>query len=270
LDATASSQFLSALLLAAPRMAGGLRVRLDPAALPSRPHVDLTIRALTEFGATARQTGRFAWEVEPGGLTGRDLAVEPDLSNAAPFLAAALVAGGRVAVPGWPAATDQPGDRLREYLAAFGAAVEWRPGPKAGGPGELAATAPGGRIAGVELDLSAAGELAPTLAGLATLAATPSRLGGIGHLKGHETDRLAALTREINRLGGDARERAGGLEIRPGPLAGGLVRTYGDHRMATFGALIGLAVPGVAVEDIGATAKTLPGFAQLWQSLVRP
>ncbi|MDR2378492.1 MAG: 3-phosphoshikimate 1-carboxyvinyltransferase [Bifidobacteriaceae bacterium] len=267
LDASASSQFLSALLASAPRFDRGLRVELDPPELPSRPHVELTVTALTRFGARAEQTGEWSWRVQPGGLAGQDLAVEPDLSNAAPFLAAALVAGGQVRVPDWPRRTDQAGDRLREYLAAYGAEVAWSPGPTAD-QGVLSVSAPGGTISGVELDLSPAGELTPTLAALAALAESPSRLVGIGHLRGHETNRLAALTCEINRLGGDARELADGIEIHPAPLRGGLARTYGDHRMAAFAALIGLATPGVLVEDVGVTAKTLPGFAALWQAMV--
>ncbi|MDR2373499.1 MAG: 3-phosphoshikimate 1-carboxyvinyltransferase [Bifidobacteriaceae bacterium] len=275
LDTRASSQFLSALLLAAPRFEDGLRVELSPPSLPSRPHVDMTIRALNEFGARARATGEWSWEVAPGGLAGRHLAVEPDLSNAAAFLAAALVAGGEVRVPGWPGRTDQPGDRLRDHLRAFGAAVDWRPlgeaapgGPAPAGAGVLTVSAEAGRIGGVDLDLGAAGELTPVLAALAALASAPSRLRGIGHLRGHETDRLAALTAEINRLGGDARELPDGLEIRPRPLRGALVRTYGDHRLAAFGALIGLATPGVEVEDVAVTAKTLPAFTGLWQAMV--
>jgi 3-phosphoshikimate 1-carboxyvinyltransferase len=311
LDAGASSQFLSALLLAAPRFEEGLTVELDPPALPSRPHVDMTIRALRQFGASPEQIGEWSWRVPPGGLTGQDLAVEPDLSNAGPFLGAALVAGGVVRVEDWPSRTDQAGDRLRDYLEAFGATVAWAPGTSAaaspgGSPaaaptsqgdsawspaagamaalrqsqataptpqgdsawGELSVNGPAGQLRGVDLDLTPAGELAPTLAALAALASSESRLVGIGHLRGHETNRLAALAREINRLGGDARELEDGLAIRPRPLHGGLVRTYGDHRMATFAALIGLAVPGVEVEDIAATDKTLPGFERLWQAMV--
>ncbi|MDR0625796.1 MAG: 3-phosphoshikimate 1-carboxyvinyltransferase, partial [Bifidobacteriaceae bacterium] len=272
LDSSLSSQFLSALLLAAPRFQTGLTVRLTPATLPSRPHVDMTVGALRRFGATVRLEGHSAWRVEPGGLNGQDLTIEPDLSNAAPFLAAALVAGGSVRVPGWPATSDQPGGLLRDYLAAFGASVSYEEAapspPPASGTGQLTVKAEPGQIKGVDLDLSRAGELAPTLAALAALAVGPSRLGGIGHLKGHETDRLRALTSEINRLGGRARETADGLEIEPAPLHGALVRTYGDHRMATFGALIGLAVPGVSVEDVGVTAKTLPTFPQLWREML--
>jgi 3-phosphoshikimate 1-carboxyvinyltransferase len=266
LDARHSSQFLSALALAAPLFDQGLTIQLSPPVLPSRPHVELTIEALRRFGATASQLDPWSWRVEPGGLTGQDLAVEADLSNAAPFLAAALVAGGTVRVPDWPARTAQPGDRLRDYLQAFGAEVRWtRNGDSQAG--ELAVSAPGGQLNGVDLDLSPAGELAPCLAALAALASSPSRLSGIGHLRGHETNRLVALQTEIVRLGGAARELDDGLEIEPRPLRGALVRTYGDHRLATFGALIGLAVPGVRIDEIGVTTKTLPQFGSLWRAM---
>jgi 3-phosphoshikimate 1-carboxyvinyltransferase len=304
-DASASSQFLSGLLLAAPRFTNGLAITLDPPVLPSRPHVDLTLEALSAFGATATQTGDCAWRVEPGGLEGRTLEIEPDLSNAAPFLAAALVAGGTVRVPHWPAATAQPGDRLRDYLAAMGATVTLSldtpvhgdqaapPGPAGAPPschrthleppatptsggsglnhtGVLAVTGrgPSAPIQGADLDLGPAGELTPTLAALAALAATPSRFRGIGHLRGHETNRLAALTETINALGGRATELEDGLAIEPAPLHGGVVDARGDHRLATFGAILGLRVPGVVVDGIGATAKTLPTFPSLWAELV--
>jgi 3-phosphoshikimate 1-carboxyvinyltransferase len=261
LDATASSQFLSGLLLAGPRFARGLDVSLAPAHLPSRPHVDLTVAAMRAFGAQIDTPEEFRWTVHPGGLSGQDLEVEADLTNAAPFLAAALVTGGQVRVRGWTADSTQPGALMATYLQAFGADPLWRDG--------VLAVEGVGPIRGVRLNLEAAGELTPTVAALAALAQGESRLDGIGHLRGHETDRLAALAREINRLGGDAAETATGLRIRPRPLRGGLVRTYGDHRMAMFGAILGLAVPGVELEDASVTAKTFPEFPQVWRSLVR-
>jgi 3-phosphoshikimate 1-carboxyvinyltransferase len=264
LDATPSSQYLSALLLAAPGFGNGLTVTLDPPTVPSRPHVDMTLETLRAFGATAAQTTDHQWRVEPGGLTGQDRAIEPDLSNAAPFLAAALAAGGTVRIPGWPAHTTQPGDLLRGYLEAMGAQVAWT--DSAGGT--LAVTGLGA-IHGADLDLGPAGELTPTLAALAALADTPSRFGGIGHLRGHETDRLRALSEEINALGGRATELEDGLLIEPSRLHGGTVDARGDHRLATFGAILGLAVPGVAIRGIEATAKTFPTFPELWLELVR-
>jgi 3-phosphoshikimate 1-carboxyvinyltransferase len=257
LDASASSQFLSALLLAGPRYERGIEVTETSGAMPSAPHAAMTAAALAEFGA-AVEAAPPRWRAA-GPLRGRDLAVEPDLSNAGPFLAAALVTGGRVRAPGWPRATTQAGDLLRQHLRAFGAEVSWA-------DGTLSVEA-GDGIVGVDLDLTAAGELAPALAALAVLADGPSRLRGIAHLRGHETDRLAALAAEIGRLGGRARQLPDGLEIEPGRLAGAVVETYGDHRMAAFAAIVGLAVPGVMASDIAATAKTMPDFPERWARL---
>ncbi len=186
--------------------------------------------------------------------------MEPDLSNAAPFLAAALVTGGSVTVPGWPQRTTQPGDALRDLFARMGARVQLT---DAG-----LTVAAGDRLVGLDADLRDVGELTPVLAAVCALASTPSHLRGIGHLRGHETDRLAALVREINRLGGDVREDDHGLVISPRPLRGGVVETYEDHRMATAAAVLGLAVPGVEVVDVATTGKTLPDFVTMWASML--
>jgi 3-phosphoshikimate 1-carboxyvinyltransferase len=200
------------------------------------------------------------WRVDPGPVGALDVQVEPDLSNAAPFVAAAVVTGGRVHVPGWPQYTTQAGDLLRDLLDQMGADVTLdRNGLTVEGNGELY---------GIDADLADAGELTPTVAALAALADGSSRLRGIGHIRGHETDRLAALATEINALGGDVTETADGLVIQPRPLHGGLFHTYGDHRMATAGAVLGLRVPGVLVEDVGTTAKTLPDFPRLWTAML--
>ncbi|MFD2339238.1 3-phosphoshikimate 1-carboxyvinyltransferase [Clavibacter tessellarius] len=262
IDASASSQFVSGLLLAAPRFTEGLRLRHTGATLPSMPHIAMTIRTLAERGVVVDSPEPGLWVVPPSAIGGREVAIEPDLSNAAPFLVAALVAGGRVTIPGWPAETTQVGADLIELLPRFGATVTREGGALVvdGGPG-LAA---GGRIPGVDLDLSRGGELAPALVALAALADGPSRITGIGHLRGHETDRLAALAAEITGLGGSVTELEDGLTIAPAPLHGGPWRAYEDHRMATAGAIIGLAVPGVEIDDIGTTAKTLPQFPELW------
>jgi 3-phosphoshikimate 1-carboxyvinyltransferase len=259
IDASASSQFVSGLLLSAPRFDGGLELRHDGPPLPSTPHVEMTVAMLREYGAEVA-AGDNAWRVTPGALRGLDFTVEPDLSNAAPFLAAALVTGGEVTVTGWPAATTQPGDALRDLLTAMGGAVERTPdGLSVRGTG---------RIAGIDADLRDVSELVPTVAALAALAATPSRLLGIGHMRGHETDRLAALATELGRLGGEVTELPDGLEIRPAPLHGGVFGTYDDHRLATAGAVLGLAVDGLAVENIATTGKTLPDFPARWARLL--
>ncbi|MFL6075069.1 MAG: 3-phosphoshikimate 1-carboxyvinyltransferase [Mycobacteriales bacterium] len=259
IDASASSQFVSGLLLSAPRFDTGLELRHQGPPLPSTPHVEMTVAVLREYGASV-DSGDNAWRVAPGALRGLDFTVEPDLSNAAPFLAAALVTGGEVTVTGWPAATTQPGDALRDLLTAMGGAVERTP---------AGLTVRGtGRISGLDADLRDVSELVPTVAALAALAATPSRLRGIEHMRGHETDRLAALATELGRLGGDVTELPDGLAIRPAPLRGGVFDTYDDHRLATAGAVLGLAVDGVAVRDIATTGKTLPDFPARWASLL--
>jgi 3-phosphoshikimate 1-carboxyvinyltransferase len=259
-DASGSSQFVSGLLLAAARFEKGVTVRHEGPPVPSVPHIQMTVQMLREAGVHVDDAERDVWRVEPGPIAARDLTVEPDLSNAAPFLAAAMITGGTVTIPGWPQQTTQPGDHLRHLLADMGATVARTPeGLKVTGTG---------RVTGIDADLREVGELTPTIAALAALADTPSRLRGIGHLRGHETDRLAALAREINRLGGDAHETDDGLAIRPRPLTGGVFHSYEDHRMATAGAVIGLAVPGVQVENIATTAKTLPRFDLMWSRML--
>ncbi|MEU7483213.1 3-phosphoshikimate 1-carboxyvinyltransferase [Streptomyces sp. NPDC042319] len=266
IDASSSSQFVSALLLSAPRFNQGVEVRHVGDTLPSMPHIRMTVDMLRIAGAqvdTPEAGGEpNVWRVTPGALLGRDLTVEPDLSNAQPFLAAALVTGGRVTIPDWPARTTQPGDALREIFTEMGGSCELT---------EQGLTFTGsGRIHGIDIDLSEVGELTPGIAAVAALADSESVLRGVAHLRLHETDRLAALTKEINGLGGDVTETADGLRIRPRPLHGGVFHTYDDHRMATAGAILGLAVEGVEVENVGTTAKTLPDFPEMWTDMLSP
>ncbi|MCU1544794.1 MAG: aroA [Microbacteriaceae bacterium] len=267
IDASASSQFVSGLLLAAPRFENGLTLRHTGETLPSMPHIEMTIATLAARGVVVESPEPGVWVVAPQQIRGLEVDIEPDLSNAAPFLAAAIVAGGTVAIHGWPAQTTQVGAHLEKLLPLFGGSAR-RDGTALlidGGRGIRG----GLELPGVDIDLSLGGELAPVLVALAALASGPSRITGIGHLRGHETDRLAALAAEINGLGGDVTELDDGLQIRPAPLHGGAWKSYHDHRMAQAGAVIGLAVAGVEVDDIGTTAKTLPEFPQLWADLVR-
>ncbi len=259
-DASSSSQFVSGLLLAGARYDAGLTVRHRGGPLPSSPHVEMTVDVLRAAGVVVSTTEPDVWQVAPGPIAGRDLQVEPDLSNAAPFLAAALAVGGQVTVPGWPARTTQPGALLPEILAAMGGTAEL--------VGDRLTVRGDGRVRGVDLDLQAAGELAPTVAALAALGDGPTRLRGIAHLRGHETDRLAALATELTRVGAGAEQTDDGLVITPRPLHPARWRTYADHRMATAGALVGLVVPGLEVEDVATTAKTLPGFVEMWQAML--
>lgn len=266
IDASASSQFVSGLLLAAPRFTEGLVLRHTGDRLPSLPHIAMTITCLGDRGVVVESPEPGVWIVPPGRIGGREVSIEPDLSNAAPFLVAALIAGGTVAVEGWPQATTQVGADLETLLPLFGATVR-RDGEALvvdGGAGLLG----GATLQGVDLDLSTGGELAPALVALSALVSSPSRITGIGHLRGHETDRLAALAAEISGLGGAATQLEEGLAIEPRPLSGGPWRAYDDHRMATAGAIIGLAVDGVRVDDIGSTAKTLPQFVALWGAML--
>ncbi|AKK08096.1 3-phosphoshikimate 1-carboxyvinyltransferase [Corynebacterium testudinoris] len=267
IDASASSQFVSGLLLAAPRFAKGITVRHVGAKLPSLPHIEMTVAMLRQAGITVDESEN-QWQVHPGPIQGRTWVVEPDLSNATPFLAAAAVTGGSVTVRNWPLDTTQPGDAIRLILERMGCQVDLI--TAASGPGyDLQVTGPKpGKLNGVNLDMSDIGELTPTVAALAALASEPSILSGIAHLRGHETDRLAALSTEINRLGGHCQELPDGLLITPAPLHGGVWHSYADHRMATAGAIIGLVVEGVEVEDIQTTSKTLPGFETMWADMV--
>jgi 3-phosphoshikimate 1-carboxyvinyltransferase len=261
IDASASSQFLSALLLVAPSFENGIVATHKGGLLPSMPHIEMTVDMLRSFGAQVSvDTSAQSWSVKPGKLHGQDLVIEPDLSNAAPFLSLAMVCGGSVTIADWPSSTTQPGDQLRSIFTQMGAKVSMD---------ERGLTVTGtGVIHGIDIDLHDVGELTPSIAAVAALADSPSHLRGIAHLRLHETDRLAALTREINALGGDVVEEESALHITPAPLHGGVFHTYDDHRLATAGAVLGLAVPGIEVENIATTRKTLPDFPGLWSSLL--
>jgi 3-phosphoshikimate 1-carboxyvinyltransferase len=258
-DTGASSQFLSGLLLSACRFERGTRLRAV-GGLPSLPHVDMTLALLARHGVEAGLVDG-VYVVEPGTPTGGTVVVEPDLSNAAPFLAAALVTGGRVTVPAWPATTTQPGDDLRRLLVALGAQVEHT--------AEGLVVTGTGTVHGLgRVDLGHAGELTPVLTALAVLADGPTEFTGIAHLRGHESDRLAALSRELTRLGGDVAETADGVRIRPRPLHGGTVDVHGDHRLVSMAAVLGLVVPGIVVDDVQAAAKTMPDFPARWAGML--
>ncbi|GAA3281657.1 3-phosphoshikimate 1-carboxyvinyltransferase [Paenarthrobacter aurescens] len=259
IDASASSQFVSALLLVGARFSEGLHLEHVGKPVPSLDHITMTVEVLRSVGVMVDDSVPNHWRVSPGPIRAFDQRIEQDLSNAGPFLAAALATGGTVRIPNWPAGTTQVGDQWRSILTAMGAEVTFQDGTLTvtGGP----------EIMGADFDETS--ELAPTVAALCALASGPSRLTGIAHLRGHETDRLAALVAEINGLGGDAEETADGLVIRPAALHSGVVHSYADHRMATAGAILGLAVEGVEVEDIATTSKTMPEFPQMWEAMLQ-
>ncbi|WP_394289333.1 3-phosphoshikimate 1-carboxyvinyltransferase [Microbacterium sp.] len=260
IDASQSSQFVSGLLLAAARFDVGLRLLHEGERLPSLPHIEMTVEALARRGVHVEHPHPHEWLVPAGPIRGKDIAIEPDLSNAAPFLAAAVLTGGTVSVPGWPAHSTQPGALLLDILPVMGARAHRRGGALTVSAGE--------RIVGVDLDLSAASELTPTLFALAAFADSPTSFHGIGHIRGHETDRISALIENLRALGGEAEELEDGIRIIPRELHGGPWRAHHDHRIATAGAVIGLRVPGVEIDDIGTTAKTMPEFPRLWADML--
>jgi 3-phosphoshikimate 1-carboxyvinyltransferase len=260
LDASGSSQFLSGLLLAGARYADGIDIRHVGPDIPSRPHVQMTVAMVRERGVTIDDTTPNRWVVTPGAIQPRDVTIEPDLSNAAPFLAAAAITGGTVTVPNWPRVTLQPGDAIRDVLRHFGARVALE--------GVNLLVQGTDHIHGVDLDLNIAAELTPVVAAVAALADHTSHIRGVAHIRGHETDRLAALETELDRLGSHVNQTDDGLTIHPRLLGGDLWHTYADHRMAQAGALLGLVVPEIVLDDIGCTSKTMPEFEHLWTKMI--
>jgi 3-phosphoshikimate 1-carboxyvinyltransferase len=271
IDASASSQFLSALLLIGPSTVNGITARHVGGELPSMPHIEMTVEMLRDFGATVHvDAAKKTWRVEPGALHGKDMVIEPDLSNAAPFLSIAMVCGGSITIADWPQKTTQPGDQLRTLLRDMGAQISLNAdGLTLTANSEKSALRDAPKIAGIDVDLHDVGELTPSIAALAALADSPSHLRGIAHLRLHETDRLAALTREINSIGGKVTEEHSALHFDPSVLRAGVFHTYEDHRLATAGAVIGLVTQGIEVENIATTRKTLTDFPGLWKSLVQ-
>jgi 3-phosphoshikimate 1-carboxyvinyltransferase len=258
-DATSSSQFISALLLVAPATKEGITVIHTGTSLPSLPHIEMTIQMLREKGVQV-DVGQNRWSVKPHVMQGMNSTIEPDLSNAAPFMAAAMISSGILTIKDWPVKTTQPGDQLRDIFTQMGASVS-----RNGNDLFITGT---GQIHGIDIDLHDVGELTPSIAALSALADSPSYLRGIGHLRLHETDRLAALAREINSLGGSVVEEPTALRINPAPLHSGTFHTYEDHRLATAGAIIGLRVQGIEVENIETTKKTLPDFPKAWAQML--
>ena len=284
IDASTSSQFVSALLLMAPRLPQGMVLVHEGSSVPSIPHIQMTVEALRQMGIRVQEHypnqgneaegGEYRWTVHPGSFPGFEMTIEPDLSNAGPFLAAAVVTGESVTIPHWPApaadssaGTTQVGDMWRELLPALGAQVRYA-------ESRLTVTGPAQLPEGdFSFDLSAGGELAPTMAAACAFVKGRVELTGIAHLRGHETDRLAALAAEINRLGGAAHDTADSLVIEaPIPAAAEaapvLARTYDDHRMATFAAIIGLRRPNVVVQNVATVAKTMPEFTAMWEDML--
>lgn len=260
IDASASSQFVSALLLAGAAYDTGVEVVHEGKPIPSLPHIEMTVAVLRRHGVEVDDSDANRWRVAPGPIAPVDHLIEPDLSNAGPFVALAAVTGGSVTVRDWPEATTQAGDALREILQLMGCDVERvTEGLRFTGPA---------RLTGIDVDLHDVGELTPVVASLCALAEGPSVLRGVAHIRHHETDRLKALAAELNGLGADVTETEDGLALRPARLHGGTFHTYADHRMAHAGVVVGAVTPGVRVENIATTSKTFPDFADAWTRVV--
>ncbi|GAA1480007.1 3-phosphoshikimate 1-carboxyvinyltransferase [Gordonia sinesedis] len=268
IDASGSSQFVSGLLLAGAGFEHGLTLRHDGPPVPSMPHIDMTVDMLTTAGVTVDRPDADTWRVNPAAIRAVDWIVEPDLSNAAAFLAAAAVTGGTVGIPNWPVVTTQPGAQIVDVLVEMGCTAEIRPPEDPERSGDVLYVTGPQKLSPIIRDLRDIGELTPTIAALAAAADGESRLTGIGHLRGHETDRLTALATEIGKLGGDVTDTDDGLIIHAAPLHSGVWKSYADHRMATAGAIIGLAVEGITVDDIETTSKTLPDFPGMWRRMI--
>jgi len=260
LDASQSSQLVSGLLLVAPRTEEGVTIRHDGPRLPSAPHLAMTVDALRAAGALVDNSVPGQWRVAPGPLKPRDGVVEPDLSTAAAYLAAPLVAGGSVTVKDWPLDTRQPGAVLPSLLEQMGAVVTRT-------ASTVTVTA-GDGLHGIDADLADAPELTMVLTALAAQADSPSRFRGVAHIRLQETDRLAALATELSRAGGDARETEDGIEVRPARLHRALLSSYDDHRLAMAWAVLGLGVDGITVDDIATTRKTVPDFVGSWTAML--
>jgi len=262
IDASASSQFVSGLLLAAPSFVHGVTVRHEGRPVPSLPHIDMTVQMLRSVGVTVDDSRPDVWRVVAGPVRPWTGVVEPDLSNATAFLAAAAVTGGSVTIPHWPSSTTQAGDAFRRIAVQMGCRLE---------RGDSGLTLHGPQLLrGIDIDLHETSELTPTVAAMALFASGPSRLRNIAHIRGHETDRLAALEENIAAIGGSAVAGPDSLTITPTPLRAGRWGAYADHRMATAGAVVGLRIPGVVIDDIACTAKTLPDFEAMWSAMLRP
>jgi 3-phosphoshikimate 1-carboxyvinyltransferase len=251
LSGDVSSQFLSGLLLAGPRFEHGVSVELTTG-LVSRPYVAMTAGVMRAFGATV--TGE--WSVAPTGYRAATYAIEPDASAATYFLAAAAICGGRVRVAGLHRNALQGDVAFADVLGRMGADVRW-----ADDAVEVRGT---GALHGIDVDLGDLSDTAQTLAAVAVFADSPTRVTGIGFIRGKETDRIAAVVHELRRCGVEASEEPDGFVLHPGTPHPAVVQTYDDHRMAMSFALLGLRVPGIEIADPGCVAKTFPGY---WDAL---
>ena len=260
IDASESSQFISALMLVGAKFNNGLTIKHVGQNLPSLPHIEMTIEMLKEVGVKTNQINATTWRIDNQTINSRNWVVEPDLSNAGPFLAAAMVTKGEIKINDWPLQTTQAGNSWIEILSLMGANIQLN--------SKQLILKNDSEIKGINYNLNDVGELTPVLVAISLFANSKSEFTGISHLRGHETDRLAALVENITAIGGDAKETEDGLIINPKQLHGGVWKAFDDHRMATAGAVIGLKVKDIYVDDIATTSKTLPNFEEMWNKMV--
>ena len=260
LPGSVSSQFVSGLLLSAPAMARGLHVELA-SPIVSRPYLALTTATMAAFGVTVEGDADRGLTVAPGRYRGRPLDIEPDASAAAYFFAAAAICGGRVRVPGLGTSSAQGDLAFVDILATMGATVRR-------GAAEVEVTG-GAELRGIEVDMAGCSDQAQTLAAVAVFASSPTRIKGIGFIRGKETDRIAAVVAELRRCGIEAEEEDDGFVVHPGQPCPAVVRTYDDHRMAMSFTLLGLRAPGIQIADAECVAKTFPDFFEVVDNLRR-
>ena len=253
-----SSQFISALLMAAPLGRAPLDLRVD--GLVSRPYVSMTLRMMEEFGAGAGSTADDRFTVPPGAYAGREYDVEPDASTASYFFAAAAATGGRVKVLGLHREGALQGDvAFLDVLECMGCAV-------ADEPDGVAVTGPAA-LAGLTVDMGDISDTFMTLAAIAPLATSPVTITGIGNVRLKESDRIAAVEENLGRTGVTTESGPDRLRVFPATPRGARVDPHGDHRIAMAFSVLGLRVPGIVIEDPGCVAKTCPTFFDLWASL---
>lgn len=260
IDASESSQFISALMLVGAKFTNGITIKHIGKNLPSLPHIQMTIEMLNEVGVKTNKIDKTTWRIDNQEIKSKDWHIEPDLSNAGPFLAAAMITSGEVKIKDWPLQTTQAGNSWIQILSLMGAKIQLN-------SNELILKNDS-EIKGIKYDLKDVGELTPVLVAISLFANSKSEFIGISHLRGHETDRLAALVENITSIGGDAQETEDGLIINPKKLHGGIWKAFDDHRMATAGAVIGLRINDIYVDDISTTSKTLPNFEEMWNKMV--
>lgn len=245
-----SSQYLSALLMAAPCASTAVDIEVT-GELVSQPYIDMTMGVMAQFGVTVGCSEPHRFSVSPQQYKCTNYDIEPDASAASYFFAAAAITGGEVTVEGLSSYALQGDVNFVDALRQMGCEIEY---------GDDSITVRGGKLVGIDIDMNAISDTAQTLAVVALFAEGPTRIRNVSHMRHKETDRVAALINEIRRLGVSAEEHEDGLSITPGEIQPATIQTYDDHRMAMSFALAGLRTDGIRIADPSCTGKTYPQF----------